>query len=419
MSEPELQQLHVDLIMPSPFNPRRDFSKESLAELAESIRASGVQSPLLVRPLNGKFQIVAGERRYRAAKMAGLKAVPCVVSEMDEREAREAQIVENLQREGIAPLEEAQGFQDLLKAIGSAGATTSPTVNDLAARVGKSPRYVYARLELLKLADPVKKALDASKIEAGHAQELVPLKPEQQEEMLQAINLRADHSPMSVKALREYIKYRYAPKLAPPKISAKERERRRKEAARQKKADDAWKQERARSEAEKKLREAVNRRAIAALWPKLHAAKGKDAAGFLDTLLQQFTEESESLSEAWLVSEGKPIPREFRRVPDIARKFEKRPLADRVALAMLALVINDLEWGPAPIAAPVLRWAKIDRKAIARELALDERSAAKVAAAKARAAAADASRAIHQLHPKVQTSAKSKTKRAAKKKAGK
>ena len=122
---------------------------------------------------------MAGERRFRAAAIAELKALPCLVREVTDVQAREIQIIENLHRADIAPLEEASGFRALLKA-GSRNGDQTPgkvDVSELAKRVGKSERYVYARLELLKLAAPAQKALAAGKITAGHAQELVPSNP--------------------------------------------------------------------------------------------------------------------------------------------------------------------------------------------------------------------------------------------------
>jgi ParB/RepB/Spo0J family partition protein len=326
VAEPALQQVSVSDLMPSPFNPRKDFDKETLAELVESIREQA--------PTNGasdRYEIVAGERRYRAAKSAGLKAVPCIVRPMTDQEAREAQIIENLQRKDITALEEAQGFKAVL-ALGvpltkvlkdeSTRAEPKGGVEHLAKAIGKSPRYVYARLKLLELADPVKKALEAGKIEASHAQELVPLKPDQQKEMLKRIEDQKEYDDggMSVTVLRDEIKYRYAEKPAPPAISAKEKARRVKELERQKKADAAWKRQQAKTQAEQKRKKLVNARAIAALWPKLKGANAKDRDWFLDLILHQDTEIG-GTPEAWIVSQGKPLPEGYGRVDGLAAKF--------------------------------------------------------------------------------------------------
>jgi ParB/RepB/Spo0J family partition protein len=409
VAEPALQQVSVSDLMPSPFNPRKDFDKETLAELVESIREQGILTPLLVReaPTNGasdRYEIVAGERRYRAAKSAGLKAVPCIVRPMTDQEAREAQIIENLQRKDITALEEAQGFKAVLalgvpltKILKDEGtrAEAKGGVEHLAKAIGKSPRYVYARLKLLELADPVKKALEVGEIEASHAQELVPLKPEQQKEMLKRIKDQKEYDDgMSVTVLRDEIKYRYAEKPAPPAISAKEKARRAKELERQKKADAAYKRQQAKTQAEQKRKKLVNARAIAALWPKLKAAGARDRDWFLDLLLREYLE-TDGAPEAWIVSQGKPLPEQYVRVDGLAAKLEKRPRAERLALILLAHVITDLEWGPAPLATPMFRWAKIDRKAIGREIVKQDAEHARADAARLKKAA-----------PKVQTSAK-------------
>ena len=277
MPNQEIQQIPIEKLKASPFNPRKAFREEALAELADSIRAQGVQQPLVVREiLTGPgakferyFEIVAGERRFRAAARAGLAAVPCIVRGLSDVAAREIQIVENLHRADIAPLEEANGYQDLLKAsnghFGAAvGAQPKLDVKALAGRVGKSERYVYARLELLKLAAPAQKALAAGKITAGHAQELVPLKPAQQGEMLGIIEREAKHGGLSVQDVREEIADRYREK---PKSSKAEQKREKEFRAGQAKRRAAEAKQRAKAEEVQKREELVNACAMAALWP--------------------------------------------------------------------------------------------------------------------------------------------------------
>lgn len=413
----ELQEVKISDLAPSKYNPRKDFGKGGLEELAESIRAQGVLTPLLVRPGIGaaEYEIVAGERRYRAAKLAGLKTIPCLVREMTENAAREAQIIENLQRTDITALEEAAGFQSLLglgtpliKALQDEGsrAQAKGGVEHLAKAIGKSPRYVYARLKLLELADPVKKALEAGKIEPSHAQELVPLKPEQQTSMLKRIEDQQEYGGMSVSQVREEVKYRYAEKPAPTPVSAKEKARRAKEIERQKKADAVWKRQQEKSLADRKRQQLVHARAIAALWPKLKGAGAKDRDWFLDLELAMTAEVSDGVDAAMLVAEGKPLPEGYVKVPALEAKFDKLPRAERLALVMLSQVIDRCQFGGAdPWAERMFRWAKIDRKKIARELAKQEKSLA-AAADKATAAAKKA--AAKQGRKKVQTSAKSK-----------
>jgi ParB family chromosome partitioning protein len=372
----ELQDLKLEKLIPSPYNPRKQFNRTDDDELADSIRAQGLLSPLLVRPVNGdggQFEIVAGERRYRAAKQVGLAKVPCIVREFTDEAAREAQIIENLQRQDISPLEEASGFQELLKTIGS-GAAEKVTVDQIAERVGKSKRYIYARLQLLGLSEPVKKALASGKIEASHAQELAPLKPEQQAEMVKRIDAISSYEGvMPVHELREEIKYRYSPKPAPPKLSAKEKARRAKEAERQKKADAAWKRQQAKSAAERERKLAVMKGAIIQLWPKLKNASAKDREHLLDLELLEFANTVGSVGQALMVADGKPlisdayIPKKM--MWKWKEKFEKRPRSERLPLVLLASVIDRSDYGEKdPLIEELFRWAKIDRKAIDRQL---------------------------------------------------
>jgi ParB family transcriptional regulator, chromosome partitioning protein len=392
----EVLGIPVSELHPSKYNPRKNFAKDNLQELAESIRTQGVIQPLLVRPTDpqgeigdtGDYEIVAGERRYRAAKLAGLETVPCIVERLTDQQAREIQVVENLQREDITPLEEAAGLQALFKMRGDSSPEGSKvSVDDIAKRIGKSPRSVYARLQLLKLAAPVQKALEAGKLEAGHAQELVPLKPAQQAEMLRTIKNRATYAPVSVQDVRSIIKSKYAAKPAPPKISAKEKARRAQERAREKKADAAHKREQAKSAAQQKLRKLVTLHAVGALWKHLQDTEGKQQDA-LDYVLAEDARHMNGLNEAWIVASGKPLPDSFVRVAGLDAKVGRLPRAQRLAIVLLAHVINDLEWGPAPFASKVLAWAKIDRKAIARELARQDAENAKADAARMKATTA-------------------------------
>ncbi|MGH9462039.1 MAG: ParB/RepB/Spo0J family partition protein [Vicinamibacteria bacterium] len=163
----EFKQIPIGDLKEAPYNPRTTFNEEALKELAESIRAKGVLSPLLVRPVNGHWEIVGGSRRYRAARKAGLKDLPCQVRDLSDDEALEVAVIDNLQRTDVAPLEEARGYQELLR--------RGHKIEDLAKRISKSVRYIYARIELQKLSAPVQKALDEGKITASHAQEIATL----------------------------------------------------------------------------------------------------------------------------------------------------------------------------------------------------------------------------------------------------
>ena len=154
--------------------PRKNFDQEKLEELAESIRQHGVIQPLTVRKLSsGYYQIIAGERRWRAARLADLEEIPAVIIEADDRKAMELAMIENLQREDLNPMEEAAGYRTLIQQY-------HMTQEEAAARVGKSRPAVANALRLLELNPTVQKQVAAGQLSAGHARALVPLSPIQQ-----------------------------------------------------------------------------------------------------------------------------------------------------------------------------------------------------------------------------------------------
>ena len=176
----EYRNLPLNVLSESTTNPRRIFEDAALKELAESIRSQGVLSPLLVRPLTGQsFEIVAGARRYRAAQMAGAPTVPVRIVNLTDAEALEAQLIENLQRRDVHPLEEAQGLKALLNLE-----DPKYSIEQIAAKVGKSPAYCAARVRLTELAAPAVEAFYAEEIGIGHALLLAKLQPAQQEQAL-------------------------------------------------------------------------------------------------------------------------------------------------------------------------------------------------------------------------------------------
>ena len=161
--------------------PRKHFDEESLQELADSITEHGIIQPLTVRKLSsGYYQIIAGERRWRAARLAGLQEVPVIVMEADDRKAAELAMIENLQREDLNPMEEAAGFQSLIE-------TYHMTQEEAAQRVGKSRSAVTNALRLLGLSPSVRKLVEENNLTAGHARALVPLSPSLQESAANAI----------------------------------------------------------------------------------------------------------------------------------------------------------------------------------------------------------------------------------------
>jgi ParB family chromosome partitioning protein len=158
----------VQSLARNPFQPRREFDAESLGELASSIKEHGVLQPLLVREVDGGFQVIAGERRWQASIKAGLTTVPCRIVDVIDKTACEYALEENLKRKDLGDLEKAQAFRDYLNAFGC-------TVEELAKQLSMNRSTVSNFLRLLDLAEPVRLALASSKITAGHARALLPL----------------------------------------------------------------------------------------------------------------------------------------------------------------------------------------------------------------------------------------------------
>lgn len=167
--------LPIEKIEPRADQPRKRFDPEALELLAESIRTYGLIQPITVRPLDGGFyQIIAGERRWRAARLAGLTDVPVVVIEADDKKAMELALIENLQRSDLNPIEEALGYQELM-------GTYEMTQEQAAARVGKSRPAVANALRLLSLSPAVLELVKDGSLSAGHARALLPVKDEAQQ----------------------------------------------------------------------------------------------------------------------------------------------------------------------------------------------------------------------------------------------
>jgi ParB family chromosome partitioning protein len=178
----EYRNVSLPLLSESRTNPRRIFEDAALQELAESIRTQGVLSPLLVRPLTEKgFEIVAGARRYRAAQIAEAETIPVRIVQLNDAQALEAQLVENLIRADVHPMEEAQGFKALLD-------LDEPTysIEQIAAKTGKPPAFVAARLKLMDLVPVAVEAFYRDEIGVGHALLLAKLPADQQEQALSA-----------------------------------------------------------------------------------------------------------------------------------------------------------------------------------------------------------------------------------------
>lgn len=173
--EREVQNLPLTRVEPRQDQPRQSFDEETLSELAESIRTYGIIQPITVRRLeSGYYQIIAGERRWRAARMAGLAEVPVRVIEADDRRAMELALVENLQREDLNPIEEARGYRTLMEEYGM-------TQEQAAESVGKSRPAIANSLRLLSLGAEVIKLVEDGELTAGHARTLIPLSDEQEQ----------------------------------------------------------------------------------------------------------------------------------------------------------------------------------------------------------------------------------------------
>ncbi len=180
------QLLPLQKVEPNPLQPRKNFDPDELQALADSIAMHGVIQPLTVRQLpSGFYQIIAGERRWRAARMAGLSEIPVVVIEADDKKAMELALIENLQRADLNPIEEAQGYQQLMTDYGM--------TQELAAeRVGKSRPAVANALRLLSLCPAVLELVEQGRLSAGHARALLAIKsaPEQYAVAIKVINLQ-------------------------------------------------------------------------------------------------------------------------------------------------------------------------------------------------------------------------------------
>jgi len=164
----EPAEVEIDSIVPGPMQPRTHFDETALESLAESIRSHGIVQPLLVRRKGDGYELVAGERRWRAAKLAGIARVPVVVREVPDESLLEIALIENIQRENLNPIEEAQAYRKLIETVGL-------TQEALASRVGRDRSYITNYLRLLKLTDDVQQLVKEARLSTGHARALLAL----------------------------------------------------------------------------------------------------------------------------------------------------------------------------------------------------------------------------------------------------
>lgn len=203
----EIREIEIDLIQPSRDQPRTFFDEAKLEELAQSIRTTGIIQPLLVRPRGGLFELVAGERRWRAAQLAGLARIPAIVREIPDDRLLEFALVENIQRQELNPIEEANAYRRLIEALGL-------TQDEVARRVGRDRTFVTNYLRVLKLPTDIQKLIEGEKLSFGHARTLLAVQdPVMQRRLAQKI---VKHS-WSVRETEQRIKTlgKPAPAVAP------------------------------------------------------------------------------------------------------------------------------------------------------------------------------------------------------------
>ena len=206
----EVVQIYLDDIIPNRFQPREVFDEKALKELAVSIKEHGVIQPIIVRNVNGKYEIIAGERRYKASALAGLTKIPAIIRDLDDKESSKVALLENLQRKNLNPIEEARTYQKILE-------LDQMTQEELAKTMGKSQSAVANKLRLLSLSEDVQNALLKEEVSERHARALLNIPDaKKQKEMLKKII----SDKMSVRVLEEEIKKMY-PKENEPTLEEK------------------------------------------------------------------------------------------------------------------------------------------------------------------------------------------------------
>ncbi|GAB3533664.1 ParB/RepB/Spo0J family partition protein [Photobacterium alginatilyticum] len=207
--EGTLKDLPVQALQAGKFQPRKDMSDEALAELSDSIRAQGVIQPIVVRKIaSQQYEIIAGERRWRAARQAGLQKVPCIIKDVNDRATVAIALIENIQREDLNAMEEAQALERLQNEF-------SLTHQQVAEAVGKSRAAVSNLLRLNQLSEPVKRMVEQRQLEMGHARALLALEPEQQLEAAQMVVAKL----LTVRDTEKLVKKLLQP-VAEPKVKA-------------------------------------------------------------------------------------------------------------------------------------------------------------------------------------------------------
>jgi len=195
---PEPGELEIESIVPGPMQPRTEFDDESLGHLAESIRTHGVVQPVLVRRIEDHYELVAGERRWRAAKLAGLRTIPAVIKDIADKDLLEVALIENVQREDLNPIEEAQAYSKLIETVGL-------TQEALAERVGRDRSYITNYLRLLKLPEDIQQLVKTKRISTGHARTLLAL---QHVDLQRLVARQIINNDLSVRATEDIVRKR-------------------------------------------------------------------------------------------------------------------------------------------------------------------------------------------------------------------
>ena len=214
MLEKVYKQIDINKIEANENQPRKVFDDDKIEELSLSIKENGLIQPIIVRKYKRNYQIIAGERRFRACKLAGLKTVPCVIKDIDDKQVDTFAIIENIQREDLSPIEEANAYKMLMD-------NYQMNQTELASKVGKKQSTVANKLRLLKLSDDVKFALKAKQITERHARAMLSLDKEEQHTVLQEVLKKSLNVKQTETLIGKPVKEKAKPKLkkGPTKVS--------------------------------------------------------------------------------------------------------------------------------------------------------------------------------------------------------
>lgn len=221
-TDKQIQEIELDKIIPNPYQPRHTFSEESISELAQTLQEQGLLQPIILRKHDGddaEYEIIAGERRYRAAKSLGWDKISAIVEEMTDEKVASLAVIENLQREDLNPIDEAEAYVKLME-------TNNLTQTELAKQVGKSQSYIANKIRLLKLSDKVQQLLIDGTLSQRHGRALLTLPAQEQDraaEIIVADGLNVKKTEEMVKDIDGYLAAKQEAKKAPKKAAKKEK----------------------------------------------------------------------------------------------------------------------------------------------------------------------------------------------------